>query len=102
MKYHSGCPSRGYMMGEVICGCPSHQTQNICITFVQRWPNIVQILYICFCVFWVLVDKRWEKHHGGCSSSGYTMGKYHGGCFSCGYMMGKESLWMPLSWLHDG
>ena len=26
----------------------SQQTQNICITFVQRWSNIVQMLYKCF------------------------------------------------------
>ena len=26
----------------------TQQTQNICITFVQRRPNIVQMLYDCF------------------------------------------------------
>ena len=28
------------------------QTQNTCITFVQRWANIVQMLYICFVFPW--------------------------------------------------
>ena len=27
---------------------PSHETQNICIPFVQCWADVVQMLYKCF------------------------------------------------------
>ena len=43
---------------------PTQQTQNICITFIQRWPNVFDVcptlhkVIQMFCVYWVSIQAR--------------------------------------------
>ena len=45
---------------------PAQQTQNICITFIQRWPNVFDAVPTLhkgiqmFCVYWVSIQ-AWDQ-----------------------------------------